>query len=68
MSMKIKQILIKRDMSIKQLSGIMNCKTSYLYSRFTRDKFSQQDLTNIAVALNCEYEGVFTLNDTGEKI
>ena len=68
MSMKIKQILVKRSMSIKELSGIMGCKTSYLYNRITRDKFSEQDLINIAKALNCDYEGVFTLKDTGEKI
>lgn len=68
MSVKIKQILIKRNMSIKELSAVMGCKTHYLYNRLTRDKFTEEDLIDIARALNCEYEGIFTLKDTGEKI
>jgi len=33
-----------------------------------RDNFSEKELKEIAVALDCTFEAVFKMNDTGEEI
>ncbi len=68
MSKKIKLLLIERDVSIKELSAKLGYKGSYLYNKLARDKFTEEELIKIADALDCEYEGIFTLRDTGKKI
>lgn len=68
MSKKIKSVLIERDVSIKELSAKLGYKGSYLYNKLARDKFTEEELIKIADALDCEYEGIFTLRDTGKKI
>lgn len=68
MSKKIKSLLIERDVSIKELSAKLGYKGSYLYNKLARDKFTEEELIKIADALDCEYEGIFTLRDTGKKI
>ncbi len=68
MSKKIKTILIERDLSIKELSAILGYNGSALYNKLSRDKFTEEELIKIADALDCDYEGIFTLRDTGKKI
>lgn len=68
MSKKIKLLLIERDVSIKELSAKLGYKGSYLYNKLSRNRFTEEELVKIAEALNCEYEGIFTLKDTGKKI
>lgn len=68
MTKKIKSLLIERDVSIKELSAKLGYKGSYLYNKLARDKFTEEELIKIADALDCEYEGIFTLRDTGKKI
>ena len=52
MTLKIKMILLERNMTIKQLS----------------DNLSERELRAIADALNCDYDGIFTFRDTGKQI
>lgn len=68
MTKKIKTILLERDLSIKELSALLGYQGSYLYNKLSKDKFTEEELCRIAEALNCEYEGVFTMRDTGKKI
>ncbi len=68
MSKKIKTILIERDLSIKELSAILGYNGSALYNKLSRDKFTEEELIKIADALDCDYEGVFTLRESGKKI
>ena len=68
MTKKIKSLLIERDLSIKELSAKLGYKGSYLYNKLSRDKFTEEELVKIAEALDCDYEGVFTLRDTGKKM
>ncbi len=68
MSKKIKTILIERDLSTKELSAKLGYKSTYLYNKLSRDKFTEEELIKIADALDCDYEGIFTLRDTGKKI
>ena len=66
MASKIKMILIARDMTAKQLSVKMGYNENYLYNKFSRDNLSEQELIKIAAALDCDFEGVFTMRDTGK--
>lgn len=68
MSKKIRTILLERNMNIKDLSIKMDCKPKHLYNKLGSDKFTEQELIEIANALDCDYDGIFTLRDTGKKI
>ena len=68
MTKKIKSLLVEREISIKELSGKLGYKGSYLYNKLARDKFTEDELIKIADALDSDYEGIFTLRDTGKKI
>lgn len=68
MALKIKTILLERDMTIKQLSENLGYKGNNLYNKLDRDNLSEKELIKIANALNCEYDGVFTYRDSGKQI
>lgn len=68
MTIKIKRILLERHMSIKDLSEKLGYKGSNFYSKLDRDNFNEKDLRAIAEALDCDYEGFFTMRDTGKQI
>ena len=68
MSLKIKTILLERNMTIKQLSEILGYNGSNLYSKLSRDNITEKELHAIADALNCNYDGIFTFRDTGKTI
>ena len=65
---KIKFLLIKRDMRLKDLANKLGCSSGNLSNKFRRDDFSEKELLKIAEALNCDYESVFKLRDTGEQL
>lgn len=50
----IKIMLIKRKMTIKELSEKINIAPNNLSNKFKRDNFSVNELREIATALNCE--------------
>ena len=68
MSEKIKIVLLKRKMSIKDLADIIGGTPQNISGKLKRDNFSEKELREIAEALNCDYEAAFTLRDTGEKV
>ena len=68
MAKKIKTLLIERDMTIKQLSDKLGYKGSNFYSKLDRDNFTEKELQVIANALNCDYDGVFTIRETGKTL
>lgn len=68
MALKIKMILLERDMTIKQLSDKLGYKGSNLYNKLDRDNLNEKELRAIANALDCDYDGIFTFRDTGKKI
>ena len=67
MSKKIKMILIERNLSIKELSVKLGYRSSTLYNKLNRDDLNEDILIKIADALDCDYEGIFTMRDTGKK-
>jgi len=68
MTLKIKMILLERNMTIKQLSEKLGYKGNNLYNKLDRDNLSERELRAIADALNCDYDGIFTFRDTGKQI
>ncbi len=68
MAKKIKIILLERGMTIKELSDRMGYQGSYLYNKLNRDRMTEEELREIANALECDYDGIFTLRDSGKKV
>lgn len=65
---KIKQILIDRNMTIKDLSKILGKHSSSVSRMLIKDNLSEADIQEISKALNCSYEIIYTYNDTGKKL
>jgi len=68
MTEKIKIVLLKRKMSIKELAEKLDCSSQNLSGKFRRDNFSEKELQEIAEILNCEFIGQFKMNDTKEIV
>lgn len=67
-SEKIRIILIRRNMKIKELAERLGYKQSNFSNKLREDNFSEKDLIRIAAILGCDYDSTFTLKDTGEQI
>lgn len=65
---KIKVILGRRGMSISELAKKTSQSPQNMSNKMSRDNFSEKELKEIAAALNCTFETVFKMNDTGEEI
>ena len=68
MALKIRTILLERNMSIKELSDKLGYKGANFYNKLRRDNFTEKELRDIADILNCSYDGVFTFRDTGKQV
>ena len=67
-SEKIRIILGRRNLTITDLAAALNTSRQNLTNKLNRDNFTEKDIKQIAAALNCSYETLFTLNDTGETV
>lgn len=67
-SEKIRIILIRRNMKIKELAESLGYKQSNFSNKLKEDNFSEKEMKRMAEVLNCDYDSVFTMKDTGEKI
>ena len=65
---KIRIILIRRNMKIKELAESLGYKQSNFSNKLREDDFSEKELQRIAKVLNCNYNSIFTFNDTGEQV
>ncbi len=68
MSKKIRTVLLEREMTIKELAEKIGTNGNNLSNKLSRDNFSDNELREIAEALDCDYDGIFTLRDSGKKI
>lgn len=68
MALKIKIILLERNMTIKELAAKIGTSGNNLSNKLSRDNLSEKDLHAIADALNCDYDGIFTYRDTGKQV
>lgn len=67
-SEKIKIILGRRNMTISDLAKNLNTSRQNLTNKFARNNFSEKELQQIAKAMNCSVNVIFTLTDTDETI
>ena len=65
---KIKIMMKRRKMTLKELAENTNQSSSNLSNKLSRDNFSENEIREIASALECEYETYFVMRDTGEKL
>jgi transcriptional regulator with XRE-family HTH domain len=67
MGEKIRIIIKRKKMTISELAKLLGTSNQNLSNKFSRDNFSEQELHQIAEALECKFEGYFVFDD-GEKI
>ena len=67
-SEKIKIILDRRNMTVSGLAKKLNTSRQNLTNKFSRSNFSEKELRQIAEAMDCSIDVLFTLNDTEETI
>lgn len=60
----IKQIMVERDLSVKNLALEMNIKPQILSNKLYRDTFTYNDYIKIANLLGCTVQTI--TNDTGK--
>lgn len=60
----IKQIMVERDLSVKDLALEMNIKPQILSNKLYRDTFTYNDYIKIANLLGCTVQTI--TNDTGK--
>ena len=65
---KIKVIMGRRGLSITELANKTGQSPQNMSNKMRRDNFSEKELKEIAAALDCTFETVFRMNDTGEEI
>lgn len=67
LSNSIRMMLIKRsNISEAELARRMKVSPQNLHNKLKRDNFTEQDMREIASALDCTLSICFTLNDTNE--
>lgn len=67
-SEKIRIILKRKNLTIKDLAELLNTSNQNLSNKFSRNNFSEKDLKEISQALNCEYDIKIKMKDTGDEI
>jgi transcriptional regulator with XRE-family HTH domain len=65
---KIKIIMGRRGVTITDLAKKTGQSPQNMSNKMSRDNFSEKELKEIATVLDCTFETVFKMNDTGEEI
>lgn len=65
---KIRMICKRRKLSLSALAEKLGSTRQNLSNKLSRDNFTEKEIGEIAAALDCEYEVVFTMKDSGERI
>ena len=69
LSDRIRILLIKRgNISEAELARRVGVSPQKLNRKMKRDKFTEEDLIEIATALDCTLNISFKMNDTGEEV
>lgn len=69
MTEKIRIVMVKRgNMSEAALARKLQISPQSLNKKMKRDNFGEEDMVEIAQALNCTFEAGLRMNDTGELI
>ena len=67
-SEKIRLLARRRGLTVTALAGKIKMTRQNLSMKLKNDNFTVKELQEIAVALNCSFDTVFVMNDTGEKV
>lgn len=67
MSEKIKLVMVKRDMTGKDLAEALGCSSQNIYALLKKDNWTEEQLRKIGDKLNCDLEMNFKLRDTNER-
>lgn len=65
---KVRIVLSKRAMTLNDLALKLVMSPSNLSNKLKRNNFSENEMKQIAAALNCTFEPTLIMNDTGEKL
>lgn len=65
---KIQVILKRRNMTLTQLGEKIGQSRQNMSNKMSRDNFTESEVNKIAEALNCDFDAVFTMRDSGETI
>lgn len=65
---KIKILLVERDMTLTDLSKLLNKSLPTMSVKMKRDNFAEKDLKEIAELLNYDCEIIFKDKETGKII
>lgn len=65
---KIKVLLAEREMTLTDLSQLLDKSLSTMSGKMKRDNFSEKDLKQIAEVLNYDYDIIFIDKSTNKKI
>ena len=68
MSLKIRKILLEKNMTIKELSDKLGYKGANFYTKLRKDNLTEKELHKIAEVLDSDYDGIYTFRDTGKRI
>lgn len=68
MAIKIRTLLLEKKMTIKELAEKIGTNGNNLSNKLSRDNFSENELREIAEALDCDYDAAFIMRDSGKKI
>lgn len=68
MTKQIRMIMIMRDISVNELAKRLNTSPSNMTNKFKRDNFSENELREIANALDCKLDIAFVDNETNQRI
>lgn len=63
MTEKIKILMIKKDITQKELAEKLEISQPTLSKKFKLDDWRESDLQSIANVCNCKYEGSFIVGD-----
>ena len=67
-SEKIRLLARRRGITITALAGKIKMTRQNLNMKLKNDKFTTKEILKIAGVLNCSFDTVFVMNDTGEKV
>ena len=65
---KIKILLKRRGMTLGDLADKTNQSRQNLSNKMTRDNFSEKEIKEIAEVLDCNYDPVFVMRDSGDRV
>jgi transcriptional regulator with XRE-family HTH domain len=58
----------RRGVTITELAKKTGQSPQNMSNKMSRDNFSEKELKEIAAVLDCTFETIFKMNDTGEEI